>query len=117
MAKYFDVHDLSEIVAAKFAVVCKECDCDLQALYDVVDEVYGEGYSSFVANFLAAHTDDDDQVGSKDANDHSSSTLGKLDYDDETEDVERFYDQAQAFLAEETGIASGMSCDPPAPQC
>jgi len=109
IATYFKVYDLSDIVAAKFAKICKECVCDLDGVYSVINEIYGNGYTTFTTNFPDVLVDSNDPVDDKTAGSDKSSTITKLDVDDDAEDLDHYYDQAEAFLTKEAGVACGSS--------
>ena len=107
VATYFKIYDLSDIVAAKFATICKECSCELDGVYSVINEIYGDGYTLFTTNFPGVLVDVNDPVDDKTAGSDKSSTINKLDVDDDAEDLDHYYDQAEAFLTKESGAACG----------
>jgi len=110
IATYFKVHDLSGIIAAKFATICKECSCDLDGVYSVVNEIYGDGFTTFTTNFPDVLVDSNDPVDDKTAG--RDNIMSKPDLDDATEDLDRYYDQAEAFLTKESGVTCGSSITP-----
>jgi len=107
IATYFKAHDLSDIVAVKFATICRGCVYDLDGVYSVINEIYGDGYTTFITNFPDVLVDSNDPVDDKTAG--RDNMMSKPDLDDDIEDLDRYYDQAEAFLTKESGVACGSS--------
>jgi hypothetical protein len=107
VAEHFEVYELSDIVAAKFATICEGGVCDIGSLVEVVNEVYGNGYSTFIKNFPDPQTDGKHTANDNKAVNDNSSITSQTGSVDDNEDLEQYYDQAETYLANETGISCG----------